>query len=64
MTTTKPINLLLVDDSRIARLSLSRQLKSLGLELNLLEADCADAAETLLQSESADIALIDFNIRP
>jgi len=62
MTTTKPINLLLVDDSRIARLSLSRQLKSLGLDLNLLEADCADAAETLLQSESADIALIDFNM--
>lgn len=62
MTTTKPINLLLVDDSRIARLSLSRQLKSLGLELNLLEADSADAAETLLQTQAADIALIDFNM--
>lgn len=62
MTTTRQINLLLVDDSRIARLSLSRQLKSLNLDLQLLEADSADAAEALLCDQSVDIALIDFNM--
>jgi CheY-like chemotaxis protein len=60
--TTPPLNLLLVDDSRIARLGLRRQLNSLGLELNILEADSADAAEQLLQQQSADLALIDFNM--
>lgn len=60
--TTTPLSLLLVDDSRIARLSLKRQLQSLGLELNLLEADSADAAEALLATTVPDIALIDFNM--
>ncbi len=60
--TKTPLSLLLVDDSRIARLSLKRQLKTLGLELTLLEADSADAAEALLASTTPDIALIDFNM--
>ncbi|GAA0693169.1 hypothetical protein GCM10009104_20570 [Marinobacterium maritimum] len=60
--TKTPISLLLVDDSRIARLSLKRQLQSLGLELNLLEAESADAAEVVLASTVPDIALIDFNM--
>lgn len=62
MKGSRPLNLLLVDDSRIARLSLRRQLQSLGLELNLLEADSADTAEERLREQSADIALIDFNM--
>jgi len=62
MEATQPLNLLLVDDSRIARLSLKRQLQSLGLTLNLLEAESADAAEARLQDQPADIALIDFNM--
>ncbi len=61
MTTTS-LSLLLVDDSRIARLTLKRQLQSLGLELALQEADSADAAEALLASSTPDIALIDFNM--
>lgn len=60
--TKTPISLLLVDDSRIARLSLKRQLQSLGLELTLLEAESADAAEAVLASTTPDIALIDFNM--
>ncbi|MBA4501280.1 response regulator transcription factor [Marinobacterium marinum] len=56
------LSLLLVDDSRIARLSLKRQLMSLGLELTLLEADSADTAEAVLASTIPDIALIDFNM--
>lgn len=60
--TSTPLTLLLVDDSRIARLTLKRQLMSLGLELNLLEADCADAAEQLLETARADLALIDYNM--
>ncbi|MBR9827637.1 MAG: response regulator [Oceanospirillales bacterium] len=62
MMITKPLSLLLVDDSRIARLSLKRQLQALGLEMSLLEADSADSAETLLQTATPDIALIDFNM--
>ncbi len=60
--TKTPLSLLLVDDSRIARLTLKRQLQSLGLELTLLEADSADSAEALLATSTPDIALIDFNM--
>lgn len=60
--TQNTLSLLLVDDSRIARLSLKRQLQSLGMELALHESDSADAAETLLQTTPAQIALIDFNM--
>lgn len=60
--TKTPLILLLVDDSRIARLSLKRQLQSLGLELALLEADSADAADAILATTTPDIALIDFNM--
>ncbi|GAA0783435.1 response regulator transcription factor [Marinobacterium sediminicola] len=57
------LSLLLVDDSRIARLSLKRQIQSLALDITLLEADSADSAEALLASnDTPDFALIDFNM--
>ncbi|MBV0932958.1 response regulator transcription factor [Marinobacterium weihaiense] len=60
--THEPLSLLLVDDSRIARLSLKRQLESLGLSLELHEADSADSAEEQLQQHPVQVALIDFNM--
>lgn len=60
--TKTPLSLLLVDDSRIARLSLKRQLQSLDLEMTLLEAESADAADAVLATRVPDIALIDFNM--
>lgn len=62
MTQIKAMTLLLVDDSRVARLTLVRQLQSLPLELNLLQAASADEATALMQDQRADAALIDFNM--
>lgn len=62
MTQAKAMTLLLVDDSRVARLSLVRQLQSLPLALDILEAASADEAEALMQQRQADAALIDFNM--
>ncbi|PSJ48009.1 response regulator [Zobellella endophytica] len=62
MTQAKAMTLLLVDDSRVARLTLVRQLQSLPLELNILQAASADEAVALMQGQRADAALIDFNM--
>lgn len=62
MTDSTPLNILLVDDSRIARLTMKHMLQSLEMSLSLLEAGSADEAETVLSTEHADIALIDFNM--
>lgn len=62
MSHTSPITLLLVDDSRVARLSLLRQLKSFPLEFTILEAASADEAQALMVDKQADAALIDFNM--
>lgn len=62
MTTTPPLSLLLVDDSRVARLTLMRQLKTLPVPLNVLEAASADEAEVLASEHVIDLALIDFNM--
>ncbi|MBO1519502.1 response regulator transcription factor [Oceanisphaera pacifica] len=62
MTQANAITLLLVDDSRVARLSLMRQIKSLTAEFDILQAASADEAQQLLTEQDADIALIDFNM--
>ncbi|MBL1377374.1 response regulator transcription factor [Zobellella iuensis] len=62
MTQAKAMTVLLVDDSRVARLSLMRQLQSLPLSLDILEAASADDALALMQERQADVALIDFNM--
>ena len=54
--------LLLVDDSRVARLSLIRQINSLPGEYEILQAASADEAQALMQDNTADAALIDFNM--
>lgn len=62
MTDTTAFRILLVDDSRIARMTMKHILQSLDLSLTLLEAGSADEAEAVLSTETADIALIDFNM--
>ncbi|MGO1616834.1 MAG: response regulator transcription factor [Oceanisphaera sp.] len=62
MTQANAITLLLVDDSRVARLSLMRQIKGLTAEFDILQAASADEAQQVLANQDADIALIDFNM--
>lgn len=62
MTDNSSLNILLVDDSRIARMTMKHMLQSLDMELVLFEAGSADEAESVLESISASIALIDFNM--
>ncbi|MGO4998943.1 response regulator transcription factor [Oceanisphaera sp. W20_SRM_FM3] len=62
MTDANIQTLLLVDDSRVARLSLMRQISSLPREFEILQAASADEAQALMQDRQADAALIDFNM--
>lgn len=62
MSHTRAMTLLLVDDSKVARLSLMRQLNALPLELEILQAASADEAQVLMQERQAHAALIDFNM--
>lgn len=62
MTHANTTTLLLVDDSRVARLSLMRQLASLQVEFDILQAASADEAQAIMQGRQADMALIDFNM--
>lgn len=62
MTHANTTTLLLVDDSRVARLSLMRQLNSLPMEFDILQAASADEAQAVMQGRQADVALIDFNM--
>lgn len=62
MTHANAITLLLVDDSRVARLSLMRQIKGLTAEFDILQAASADEAQAVMEGRQADVALIDFNM--
>lgn len=62
MISANSMSLLLVDDSRVARLSLLRQINSLPMEFDIIQAASADEAQTLMQDRQVDAALIDFNM--
>lgn len=62
MTTAHNQTLLLVDDSRVARLSLLRQINAMPGEYEIIQAASADEAQALMQDRQADMALIDFNM--
>lgn len=62
MTSASTMTLLLVDDSRVARLSLIRQINSLSGEFEILQAASADEAQAMMQDRQVDAALIDFNM--
>jgi CheY-like chemotaxis protein len=54
--------ILVVDDSKLARMALARALNGLRPEWRRLEATNADEAVALMKHEPADVALLDFNM--
>lgn len=57
-----PYKVLIVDDSKLARMSVARALMALRPDWTKLEASNADEALELARREAADIALLDFNM--
>jgi YesN/AraC family two-component response regulator len=54
--------LLIVDDSKLARMSVTKALKTLFPDLSRVEAANADEALARVKEASFDIALLDFNM--
>ncbi len=54
--------ILIVDDSKLARMSVAKALNKLQPEWTRLEAANADEAILRLQQDGADVALLDFNM--
>jgi CheY-like chemotaxis protein len=54
--------LLIVDDSKLARMSVTKALKTLFPDCNRVEAANADEALARVKETSFDIALLDFNM--
>lgn len=57
-----PITVLIVDDSKLARIVASKALAELQPDWQKLEAGSGAQALDLLERDGADIALIDFNM--
>ena len=57
-----PYKVLVVDDSKLARMSVARALMALHPDWTRIEASNADEALTLARHEAVDIALLDFNM--
>jgi DNA-binding NarL/FixJ family response regulator len=55
-------NLLIVDDSKLARMSATKALKTLYPDWNRLEAANAEEALALTRQSAIDIVLVDFNM--
>lgn len=53
---------LVVDDSRLARMAIAKALTSLRPDWTRVEAAGADEALSLVRSQSVDIVLLDFNM--
>jgi DNA-binding NarL/FixJ family response regulator len=56
------ITVLIVDDSKLARMSVARALNALHPEWKRIEAGNADEAVTQVREHSPQIALVDFNM--
>ncbi|SFB82732.1 Response regulator receiver domain-containing protein [Marinospirillum celere] len=56
------LKILLVDDSRVARLTLKHLIKECGQEVEIQEAANADEALDLVKEHTFDKALIDYNM--
>lgn len=54
--------ILIVDDSRVARISLKRMVAEILPTAAVLEAGCTDEALAVLAENTATLALIDFNM--
>ena len=57
-----PYKLLIVDDSKLARMSAAKALKTLYPDWTRLEASNADEALSLAKETPFDVALLDFNM--
>lgn len=53
---------MIVDDSRIARMKAKKALVDAGVTARIVEADCADAALEIWASETPDFAIVDLNM--
>lgn len=56
------VNVLVVDDSKLARINAGKALKALQPEWNKLEASSAAEAIGVIANDRVDVALIDFNM--
>ena len=56
------VNVLVVDDSKLARINAGKALRTLKPEWNKVEAGSAAEAIEILGHETIDVALIDFNM--
>ena len=56
------LTILIVDDSKLARMSVVKSLKALHPDWTRLEAGNAEEALALTQDSNPDIALLDFNM--
>ncbi|CAD6526155.1 Protein-glutamate methylesterase/protein-glutamine glutaminase [Paraburkholderia metrosideri] len=56
------VTILIVDDSKLARMSVVKSLKALQPDWTRLEAGNAEEALALTQNSNPDIALLDFNM--
>jgi CheY-like chemotaxis protein len=56
------MKVLLVDDSKLARMSMAKALNGVRPEWSRVEASSAEEALDQLQSAQPDIALVDFNM--
>lgn len=54
--------ILIVDDSKLARMAVAKALNSLRPDWERLEATNADEALALVQQQTVDLALLDFNM--
>ena len=57
-----PYKVLIVDDSKLARMSVARALSAIHSDWTRFEASNADDALALVKSEAVDIALLDYNM--
>jgi CheY-like chemotaxis protein len=57
-----PVNVLIVDDSKLARIVVTKALAQLQPEWTKVEAGSAAQAHEIIAGEDIDVALIDFNM--
>jgi DNA-binding NarL/FixJ family response regulator len=57
-----PYKVLIVDDSKLARMAVVKALKALHPEWSRIEASSADEALVRIAEETPDIMLLDFNM--
>jgi len=57
-----PYKLLIVDDSKLARMSAAKALNALYPDWNRIEAANADEALALASKDAFDLAILDFNM--